>query len=347
MTSSGDSPDFALLWGFIGRNGAESLSLVASLLARRADKLSAPFLPSKGKERLVRELVDFFNDLNLSKVRVSRPSKFLFLCGGTISPDNSADSKSLRDYLHRVKSISRKVRADIVLAEWANQIYRDTSYRDLISFEEDIARIASVVLVIAESPGSLAELGAFATNDTIRQSLRIIIQQKYEKAESFIRYGPVERIIKDGDQLVGFFPWRTQSGSGSFVQSSVAPHRSEILNFINGHVDKAPASQGYPSDPKISIFYIVYWAIYLSVAISRLNLVSCVASLVPGVSDNEVREKVYCMQIAGWIDSYRYSNKEYFFALKDKDPFSYGFKAGVANRDSARRKAIVANLTES
>jgi hypothetical protein len=55
-----------------------------------------------------------------------------------------------------------------VLAEDAFRLFRDSDYSDLISFEEDLARIASVVLVIAESAGSLAELGAFASNDTIR-----------------------------------------------------------------------------------------------------------------------------------------------------------------------------------
>ncbi|WP_204275442.1 retron St85 family effector protein, partial [Enterobacter hormaechei] len=82
----------------------------------------------------------------------------------------------------------------IVLAEEANQIYRDTEYSDLITFEEDIARIAAVVLVIAESAGSLAELGAFTANDTIRQALRVVIPDHHETAESFVRYGPIERL---------------------------------------------------------------------------------------------------------------------------------------------------------
>jgi hypothetical protein len=68
---------------------------------------------------------------------------------------------SLRDCLWRVCLLSRRLKGEVVLAEKANQLYRETKYTDLISFEEDIARIASLVLVIAESPGSLAELGAF------------------------------------------------------------------------------------------------------------------------------------------------------------------------------------------
>lgn len=105
-------------------------------------------------------------------------------------------AKSLRDYLCRVRKIEKHLPGSIVLAEEAVSLYRDTTYTDLITFEEDIARLSSLVLVIAESAGSLAELGAFSTNETIRQSLRVILQTSYENSESFVRYGPVRRVEK-------------------------------------------------------------------------------------------------------------------------------------------------------
>jgi len=108
----------------------------------------------------------------------------MFLCGGYIANDENAKAKNLRDYLFRVRQIAN--RYNIVLAEKATQLFRDSEYDDLISFEEDVARIAAVVLVIAESPGSLAELGAFTANDTIRNALRVVIQQQHEIAESFV-----------------------------------------------------------------------------------------------------------------------------------------------------------------
>jgi hypothetical protein len=122
-----------------------------------------PFLPLRVKRSLVAELRVLYDDLNLDGVRVFRPSKFMFLCGGYISKDEDAKPINLRDYLFRVRQISN--RYNVVLAEKATQLFRDSEYDDLISFEEDIARIASVVLVIAESPGSLAELGAFKRSE--------------------------------------------------------------------------------------------------------------------------------------------------------------------------------------
>jgi hypothetical protein len=135
--------------------------------------ISSPnsFLPSRVKRPLVAELRVLYDDLKLDGVRVFRPSKFMFLCGGYIASDENAKAKNLRDYLFRVRQIAN--RYNIVLAEKATQLFRDSEYDDLISFEEDVARIAAVVLVIAESPGSLAELGAFTANDTIKNELWI------------------------------------------------------------------------------------------------------------------------------------------------------------------------------
>jgi hypothetical protein len=112
---------------------------------------------------LAAELVELYNDLHLERLRVHRPSKFLFLCGGALPNGVNDRPGNLRDYIYRVRRIRSPYQ--VVLAERATQLYRDTAYSDLISFEEDIARIAAVVLVIAESAGSFAELGAFASND--------------------------------------------------------------------------------------------------------------------------------------------------------------------------------------
>jgi hypothetical protein len=116
------------------------------------------------------ELDRLFSDLDFDKLRLQRPSKFIFFCGGKLSDDDNGAS-SMRHYLLRQRRIGKRLKGHVILAEAANQLYRDTDYHDLITFEEDIAKISAMVLVVAESAGSLAELGAFASNDITKQSL--------------------------------------------------------------------------------------------------------------------------------------------------------------------------------
>lgn len=151
--------------------------------------------------------------------------------------DNPSAASSLRHYLVNERKIARRVRADIILAEKANQLYRDSGYGDLITFEEDIARIAALILVIAESAGSLAELGAFASTDAIRRSLAILIRTNHYDAESFVRYGPVEKARREDSDRIGVYPWRT-SKNDLLIKSTAKPHVRSISNFLNNLIDK-------------------------------------------------------------------------------------------------------------
>lgn len=286
------------------------------------------------------ELDRLFTDLDFEKLRLQRPSKFIFFCGGKIS-DSSNDASSMRHYLLRQRKIARRLKADVILAEAANQLYRDTDYHDLITFEEDIAKISAMVLVIAESAGSLAELGAFASNDITRQSLTIIMQEEFADAESFIRFGPVQRIKKDDDERVGFYPWKTNQ-KGNLIKGSAEPHVKAIVDFINAGLKRIPATFLYSSAPTIRDFIVVYWVIFLSLAIPLGKLTAFLATILPGETAATVRRKLYCMQLAGWIKVKPYSGTDYYYVTREEDPFKYAFKPGVVEKDTARRKSDVA-----
>jgi hypothetical protein len=265
------------------------------------------------------ELTTLFNDLDRTKLRVRPPSKFIFFCGGRLSGQEKAAS-SLRHYLLNDRKIAKRLNADVILAEKANQLYRDTDYHDLITFEEDIARISAMVLVVAESEGSLAELGAFASNGVTRSSLTIIIQEIFAASESFIRFGPVERIKRDDGARVGFYPWRTNKKK-NLIKASARQHVRQIVNFINSGIHKVPATFLYRSRADIEAFIVIYWIIYLSRAITLGKLAQFTSLLIGSQTPDSVRRMLYCMRLAGWIDVSPYSGQDYYYVLKDVDPF--------------------------
>lgn len=284
-------------------------------------------------------LADLFRDLDKARLRIQPPRKTLFLCGGVIGGTDAAES--LRDYLFRIRSIESELPATVVLAEAANQLYRDTTYGDLISFEEDIARIASVVLVIAESPGSLAELGAFASNDTIRKALRVIVRDNHWSQESFIRFGPLQRVYAANDTHVGVYPW-TINDAGHVDVAEAETHYPAISEFIHRQLGDVDNSTVFPTDVETQLFYIIYWIIFLGMAISFWSIVTVAQELVPNLQPKVIKNKLYCMMTAGWIGRKTYSHKTYYFARFDKDPFQYAFNKGVVEVDSNRRKLLVA-----
>jgi hypothetical protein len=54
-----------------------------------------------------------------------------------------------------------------------------------------------MVLIVVESPGTFAELGAFSLSEPLRKKLLPIIDRQYRVSESFINTGPVRWIDQD------------------------------------------------------------------------------------------------------------------------------------------------------
>lgn len=277
----------------------------------------------------------FLHEINREKLRVRRPTKFVFLCGGVILPDQTTQAQNLRDFLWRKKNIGAGA-TDYVLAESAQQLYRDSGYNDLISFEEDIARIASVVLVVSESAGSLAELGAFCSNPVISPVLRVIISEHNFSQESFIRWGPVERVRILGRDRVGVFPWIVANDPDA-IEKSIDPHYEAITSFVDEHVAGTPGTMAYPKDHDVSIFYDILWATYLADAITPAKLLETVQRVHPTLTSSEFRKKLYTLRVAKWISIVPYGGQDYYFLPIPQDPFQYGFKDGVIDKEPVRR----------
>lgn len=294
--------------------------------------------------------------IDVNNLRVNRPKHTVFLCGGLISkaPGDKA-ILSVRDFLFRTRQIEKRLGATVVLAESAQQIYRDTNYNDLISFEEDIARIASIVLVISESPGSLAELGAFASEPVIRDALRIIISEEHSLAESFVRYGPIKRIENIDREHIGIFPWRIHKSNGQIVKGSLSPHSKEIMNFIQNKILATPMSLSYAGmSVEKAIFYDILWIISVLDVCPPDPLYEAVRILHPALLDAQIRNCLYALRACRWIDTFSYSGRDYFYLPDNRDPYEYAFIAGRRVRDVPAKKLEVvtefrkaANITKA
>jgi len=112
----------------------------------------------------------------------------IFLCGAK----NSIPRQNLADYLSTHSVGSMVFFADKVWDYLASQ-----EDQNALEMETQLARLADIVCVIVESPGTMAELGAFANNDALRRKLLPILDEKFRADKSFINSGPVSWIDKD------------------------------------------------------------------------------------------------------------------------------------------------------
>lgn len=301
---------------------------------------------SEVKGTLSLSLESFARAIDFHALRFKRPRKTLFFCGGQTPTNGELGPVSVRDYLYRIRPLKKSILNCVVLAESANDLYRESRYNDLITFEEDIARISAVVLLIAESPGSLAELGAFSSIQSISSTLYVIMSESHYGHTSFIRHGPIERLKRANEDCVHAYPWDTRK-SGPELARDIEPHYAAIEAFIENALKAVPTTLRYPAGRDERIFCIAYWLIFVAIGITFRVLCDAIRLFMDDITEKDVKNKLYSLRVAGWILVKYYGGKEYYYTKLHEDPFDYSFRAGERVRDGVRwRVALTTELSD-
>jgi hypothetical protein len=128
--------------------------------------------------------------LRSSGYRFRRLNPVIFLCGGAASEPRD----TLRDYLRKYLPNLSIFYAELVWEQIAS-----SPGRGALKMESDLALLADLVVVIVESPGTFAELGAFSLSDQLRKKLLPIVDEGYRTHQSFISTGPLRWIDSDSN----------------------------------------------------------------------------------------------------------------------------------------------------
>lgn len=112
------------------------------------------------------------------------------------------------------KSIRDSIRKELITwryYNWLDVYYPEELFEellgrgkhfDLLSLENLLAESVHTVVIILESPGAIAELGAFANHKELCNRLVVIVDSKYLKAKSFIVLGPIRYLKKKTKSIV-------------------------------------------------------------------------------------------------------------------------------------------------
>lgn len=131
---------------------------------------------------------------------------FIFICGGPSGVDPFP--QSLRDGLQR-ELVKHPLLDQLTrLAEHYKDWSREGTYADLLDFEEHMAELSAVIVLILESPGSIAELGLFTAIEPFREKLLVVMESHHYAEPSFIRLGPIEYLEKTFKNTTECHRWR-------------------------------------------------------------------------------------------------------------------------------------------
>jgi len=114
----------------------------------------------------------------------------VFLCGA----DGSKGRDALRAYLQKYTA-----NLNVFYAEKVWEVIASLGELDALQMEEHLAKLADLVIVIVESPGTFSELGAFSISPPLRKKMLPIVDGEYQGVSSFIANGPVKWIDAESD----------------------------------------------------------------------------------------------------------------------------------------------------
>jgi len=135
------------------------------------------------------ELISLFQSKNIF---TRRDRRLVFLCGGPVSTRRRSFRKRL---LHYAQASLHDFR--FFLAEDAARDIFAHGYPffvNIAEFETLISALADCVVVIPESPGSIAELGYFSAHKPIRDKTLVVNDLNFQGDDSFLNLGPIELI---------------------------------------------------------------------------------------------------------------------------------------------------------
>lgn len=127
--------------------------------------------------------------LDIVRNGINEHKRVIFLCGAS-----KEDENKLR---HRFSIILKnEVRYELTYPEdLFEDLLEGQGDNSLLSLEEQLADSVDLIIMIPESPGSFAELGAFSTQQPLAEKTIVFRDEKYKSSKSFINHGPI-RLIK-------------------------------------------------------------------------------------------------------------------------------------------------------
>ena len=151
---------------------------------------------------------EFLARVDLGKSRVRSFGGFVFLCGGR-SDASFTPILSVRHLLYNELTNGKNgdIADKLKLAEDIQDWFRDGVYSDLVTFEEHLAGLSDVIVLVVESPGAIAELGAFSVSPMIADRLLVLVAEIHYEQESFIKLGPLKRLEDRNSDAVLVYDW--------------------------------------------------------------------------------------------------------------------------------------------
>lgn len=232
--------------------------------------------------------------------------KIIFICGG--DPKHHPNRAVMEQYLKKHSKNILTFRAEFA---WETIISSHETVNAL-ELEEWLADFSDVVIILVESFGTVAELGAFSMGTNLRKKLLPILDKNYKNDPSFINTGPVRWI--DNDSRYGpsiFADFDCLLTSMPIVLERIDVKRSKVYSSRKN--DKTYGELHFSR--KEILFLVVLVVISIGPVEQKTVIDICKKSFnIKGSSDIGDLRFILSLTVAlGLLSLVNYSDKQFFY----------------------------------
>lgn len=193
----------------------------------------------------------FCSELSLTNLRSLNYylPKILFICGG--DEKYCPNREILEHYVDKHFPSLLTFRAEYAWEVISKQTSHEKSVNAL-SLEEWLADFSDIVIILVESFGTVAELGAFSLSPVLRKKLLPILDKKFEKDDSFINTGPVRWVDLDSKYGPSIYT------KFSTILTCMPVIEDRISKNRYGLVSQDQLYGSYRYSKKVLLFFILY-----------------------------------------------------------------------------------------
>lgn len=260
----------------------------------------------------------FFSTIDIDKCRIKHTSSpIVLLCGGKVKVKDNADDPppSIRSFRHAI--IDSHTPFEIFRPEEITTWQTDGLFKNLVDFEKELAAICSLVVIVLESPGSFAELGAFSQLQELNQKLVVINPSQFSDSgnepNSFINLGILRHLKEFNTDSVKVFPWDISKPDE--ISSQVL---NDSIESIKAVLDKIPKSTKLKITHDSHASTVVFELLNLFVALKEVEVVEYLNKLGFDLSKDQIKRKLFLLCRFQLIKNVEYDGAKFYCGISSE-----------------------------
>ena len=253
----------------------------------------------------------------------------VLLCGGRVPiktkpEDSDPPLESLRHAISKLHTAFEIFRPEEITS-WQS----DGVFKDLMTFETELASICSLVVILVESEGALVELGAFSQLVELADKILAICPEKYINDTSFINLGILRFIAAKQPTQVRNYPWTPKRKD---EPSDVTPEVvNDVVADIGEELTKLPKTQLLKADHHSHTMVLICELLKLFSALKESEILEYLAYFGIKITKDVLQGKLFLLAKFRLVKTQTYSDA--LFYLRGNEPYH---KLRISLKDSAK-----------